>query len=440
MKVHLNTLGCRLNQSEIDSMAREFTRRGDEIIDSPEQADLMVVNTCAVTQEATRSSRQLIYQLNRANPDAEIAVTGCYSNIARREVAALPGVAHVIDNTAKESLVSIVTGSALANTEVYDYEPVSRQALAGAQGRTRAFIKVQDGCDRHCSFCITRVARGKGRSRNALEIVAEINALHEAGYQEAVLTGVHLGSYGHDLGQADGLYQLIQSILKETSIPRVRLSSLEPWGISDGFFALWENPRLCRHLHLPLQSGCDAMLKRMIRRTSQSEFRAIMHEARQCIPDVAIATDVIVGFPGETDEEFAISRAFIEEMDFSDMHIFRYSKREGTAAVHLPNHIPDDVKRERSDQLHAMNEACKQRYAGQFVGRAMPVLWEAVGGATEEGFVNSGYTDNYLRVRTILPDVLTNRITETALISYDSGRSQMQGELVHTQIPRKDVA
>lgn len=440
MKVHLNTLGCRLNQSEIDSMARQFTRRGDQIADSPESADLMVVNTCAVTQEATRSSRQLIYKLHRANPDAQIAVTGCYSNVARREVAALPGVLHVIDNNVKESLVSIVTGDTLANIEVYDHEPLARQVLAGAQGRTRAFIKVQDGCDRHCSFCITRVARGKGRSRDVREIVAEINELHEAGYQEAVLTGVHLGSYGHDLGQPDGLYRLMQTILAETSIPRIRLSSLEPWGIADNFFTLWDNPRLCRHLHLPLQSGCDATLKRMIRRTSQAEFRAIMHEARQHIPDVAIATDVIVGFPGETDEEFAISRDFIEEMDFADMHIFRYSKREGTAAVRLPNHISDDAKRERSELLHAMNERGKHRFAEQFVGSIMPVLWEAVGGATEQGFINSGYTDNYLRVRSIVPDVLTNHITETRLISYDSTRTQHQGDLVHSPLSRKDVA
>src|SRR5262249_1459661 len=202
---------------------------------------------------------------------------------------------------------------------------------AGAQGRTRAFIKVQDGCDRHCRFCVTRVARGKGRSRDLNEIVKEINELYDAGYQEAVLTGVHLGSYGHDLGQPDGLYRLLSVTLAETDIPRVRLSSLEPWGIAPGFFALWENPRLCRHLHLPLQSGCDTPLRRMSRRTSPAEFRAVVESARSHIRDLAIATDVIVGFPGETDEEFAISRAFIEEMSFADMHIFRYSKRPGTA-------------------------------------------------------------------------------------------------------------
>lgn len=439
MKVHLNTLGCRLNQSEIDSMARDFTRRGDQIADTPEQADLLVVNTCAVTQEATRSSRQLIYQLHRANPNAQIAVTGCYSNIARREVTALPGVVHVIDNSAKDSLVSVVTGESLAERETHDDEPIARQVLAGAQGRTRAFIKVQDGCDRHCSFCITRVARGAGRSRDMREIITEINELHESGYQEAVLTGVHLGSYGHDFGQSDGLYQLLKAILAETSTPRVRLSSLEPWGIPDSFFSLWNNPRLCRHLHLPLQSGCDATLKRMIRRTNQAAFRAIMDDARQHIPDVAIATDIIVGFPGETDEEFAISSAFIEEMDFADMHIFRYSKREGTTAVRLPNHISDDAKHIRSEQLRTLNEANKRRYAERFVGTTMPVLWEAVGGATEAGFVNSGYTDNYLRVRTIVPEVLTNRITETALIGYDSNRSQLQGELDY-QLSQKDVA
>ena len=430
MKVHLTSLGCRLNQSEIDSMAREFMRRGDQVVDTAESADLFVVNTCAVTQEATRSSRQLIYRLHRASPDARIAVTGCYSNIAPAETATLPGVTHVVDNLAKESLVSIVTGEPAAHVESFDHEPVTRDRLAGAQGRTRAFIKVQDGCDRHCSFCVTRVARGKGRSRPLTEIVAEIRELHAAGYQEAILTGVHLGSYGHDLGEPDLLYHLLRAILADTDIPRVRLSSLEPWGIPSGFFDLWQNPRMCRHLHLPLQSGCDSTLRRMIRRTSQSEFRAVVEAARQTIPDVAIATDIIVGFPGETDQEFSISRDFIEAMNFADMHVFRYSQRPATAAARMGNQVSEDVKHRRSDELHDLKRRCQERFARQFVGKSMPVLWEAVSGATQNGFINSGYTDNYLRVRSIVPDVLTNQISETTLISFDVEAGLMQGEFI----------
>jgi threonylcarbamoyladenosine tRNA methylthiotransferase MtaB len=426
MKVHLTSLGCRLNQSEIDSMAREFVRRGSEVVDTADGAELFVINTCAVTQEATRSSRQLIHRLHRASPNAEIAITGCYSNIAPAEAAALPGVKHVINNLAKDSLVSTILGESL---EPYDHEPITRDRLAGAQGRTRAFIKVQDGCDRHCSFCITRVARGKGRSRALPEIVTEIRELFAAGYQEAVLTGVHLGSYGHDLGQPDLLYQLVRAILADTDIPRIRLSSLEPWGITPGFFDLWQNARLCRHLHLPLQSGCDATLHRMIRRTSQREFRAVVESGRQAIPDLAIATDVMVGFPGETDEEFAISRDFIEEMNFADMHIFRYSQRPGTGAARMGNQVPEETKFRRSDDLRTLKEKCQRGFAQQFVGSSLPVLWEAVGGATEAGFINSGYTDNYLRVRCITPEVLTNQISEAQLIRYDTEAALMHGDL-----------
>jgi threonylcarbamoyladenosine tRNA methylthiotransferase MtaB len=428
MKVHLNTLGCRLNQSEIDRMARQFARQGHEIAESAEGTDLVVVNTCAVTQEATRSSRQLIYRLHRASPDAQIAVTGCYAHIAPNETAKLPGVAFVVDNLAKESLVSVVTGEATAEPEIHDHEPIVRDPLAGATGRTRAFIKVQDGCDRKCSFCVTRLARGEGRSRDLGEIIEEIRELHETGYQEAVLTGVHLGSYGEDFGQNDGLSTLVKAVLDDTAIPRVRLSSLEPWGISNALLSLWENPRLCQHLHLPLQSGCDATLRRMIRRTSQKEFRALVQSIRKRVPDMAIATDVIVGFPGETDEEFAISKAFIEEMDFAGIHVFRYSKRPGTAAARLPNHVADDVKKARSDELQAIGQEGRRRYAERFIGRTVPVLWEAVSGATENGFINSGYAGNYIRVVYIVPEVLTNRITDTRLVAYDSQRGEAQAE------------
>ncbi len=420
MKVHLKTLGCRLNQSEMDSLARQFVRRGDSLTDAPADADLMVVNTCAVTQEAVRSSRQSIYRLHRANPNAQIAVTGCYAHLAPEAVRQMAGVAHVVDNYAKESLISIVTGEPLAAAETFDAEPLARQALVGAGGKTRAFLKVQDGCDRHCTFCITRVARGKGSSRNLAEVVAEAQFLLAAGYQELVLTGVHLGSYGHDLGQPDGLVHLLRALLSDTDVPRLRLSSLEPWDLPLDLFHLWENPRLCRHLHLPLQSGCDATLKRMVRRTSQAAFRALVAEVRAIMPDAAIATDVIVGFPAETDEEFAISRAFIEEMDFAALHVFRYSLREGTAAARMPNHVPDAVKRERAETLIALGEHSARRFAERHIGQTRPVLWEAISAATDEGFVNNGYTDNFLRVRCTVPQVLSNTLSGAHLAGYEA--------------------
>jgi len=407
MKVHLRTLGCRLNQSEIDTMARQFQQQGHEVVDDPARADWFVVNTCAVTNEATASSRQVIRELGRANPNGQITVTGCYAQISPDEIGVLPNVARVVDNEAKDRLVELTTG---VPVQPFDREPLERDAR-GAMGRTRSFVKVQDGCDNACTFCVTTIARGAGRSRSLAEVVEEIRFLHAAGYQEAVLTGVHLGSYGHDLGDKQGLVGLVQAILSDTDIPRLRLSSLEPWDLAPEFFDLWQNPRLCRHLHLPLQSGCDATLKRMLRRTNQRQFRALVQAARERIPDVSITTDVIAGFPGETDEEFAISEAFIREMQFAGLHVFRYSKRPGTAASRMRSHVSEAVKKERSNRLRALGDELERQYAAQFGNKVLEVLWEQVTGATEDGFVNVGYTDNYIKVRAIHPRVLTNLIT-----------------------------
>lgn len=425
MKVHLRMLGCRLNQSEIETMARQFRGQGHEIVDDPALADQIVVNTCAVTHDAVRDSRKLVRQLNRASADAAITVTGCYAQIAPDEIAVLPGVARVIDNMGKDDLVRTLTGQPL---EPFDAEPIARdtpQHLA----RMRAFVKVQDGCDNACTFCVTTVARGAGRSRPLAEVVREVRALHGAGYGEAVLTGVHLGSYGHDLGERDGLARLVRALLDETDIARVRLSSLEPWDLSPQFFRLWENPRLCPHLHLPLQSGCDATLRRMARHTRQSAFRALVKAAREAIPDVCITTDLIVGFPGETDDEFETSAAFVEALDFAGMHVFRYSKRPGTAAAKLRGHVREAVKRARSARMIALAGVMQQRYAERFVGTTRPVLWEHISGATEDGFVNVGYTDNYIRVNGIDPRIVTGSVLPAYLTAYDAQRQRMQARL-----------
>jgi threonylcarbamoyladenosine tRNA methylthiotransferase MtaB len=422
MKIYLRTLGCRLNQSEIDTMARQFRGQGHEIVDDPSLADQVIVNTCAVTQDATRASRHIVRDLHRANIDAQITVTGCYAHIANAEIEVLPGVARVVDNIAKDKLVEMVSGQPV---EPFDVEPLSREGKLGLQGRTRAFIKVQDGCDNACTFCVTTIARGAGRSRPLLDIINEIRHLHNIGYQEAVITGVQLGSYGHDLGNSEGLVQLVKSILSDTDIPRLRLSSLEPWDLSDTFFRLWENPRLCRHLHLPLQSGCDATLKRMLRRTNQKKYSTLVEAARQQVPDMRLTTDVIVGFPGETDKEFAISESFIQQMDFAGLHVFRYSKRPGTAAARMRNHLNEAVKKERSARLIAWSDQAKRRYAERFVGHTLPVLWEHVAGATEDGFINVGYTDNYVRVRAVHPRILTDQITLAQMEHYESDQMRV---------------
>jgi threonylcarbamoyladenosine tRNA methylthiotransferase MtaB len=426
MKVHLRTLGCRLNQSEIDTMARQFRQQGHAIVDDPALADWMVVNTCAVTHDATHSSRHLIRELHRTNAGARITVTGCYAQLFPSELTVLPGVSQVVGNLEKDQLVEKVTGVPI---NPFDREPLERDQLPGASGRTRAFVKVQDGCDNACTFCVTTIARGPGRSRALPEVVDEIRYLHASGYQEAVLTGVHLGSYGHDLGDPQGLVHLVRAVLSDTNIPRLRLSSLEPWDLSPDFFDVWENPRLCRHLHLPLQSGCDATLKRMLRRTNQASFSALVRAARARVPDMSITTDVIVGFPGETDDEFAVSCAFIEHMDFAGLHVFRFSKRPGTAAARMREPVSEVVKKERSARLIALSAHYQRCFAERFKGRHLAILWEQVAGATEAGFVNVGYTDNYIRVRCIHPRALTNHIIPARMDAYADGLMQVTPDL-----------
>ena len=418
MKVHLRMVGCRLNQSEIDTMARQFQALGHEIVDSPEDADQFILNTCAVTNEAAKTSRKLIRDFHRLNPAAETTVTGCYAQIAPHDLRHLPGVRRLVSNQDKDQLVSQITGETV---EIYDREPLQRQTFPGALGKTRAFVKVQDGCDNTCAFCVTTIARGAGRSRAINDVVQEVRALHQSGHQEAVLTGVHLGSYGYDFGDRRGLTHLVAALLSDTDMPRIRLSSLEPWDLSADFFSLWDNRRLCRHLHLPLQSGCDATLKRMRRHTSQRAFRRLVSAARAKIPELRITTDVIVGFPGETDQEFAASEAFIREIDFAGLHVFRYSIRPGTPASRMNNQVRAAVKKARSAKLLALSDTMEKTFAASLKGTRQAVLWEQISGASPQGYIHSGYSDNYMRVRTVHPQNLSNLITAAQLGDYANG-------------------
>lgn len=420
MRVYLETTGCRLNQSEIETLARQFKQAGHTVVHAGEDADLCVINTCTVTREAARSSRNLIRRLHRQNEHGHIVATGCYAHLSPEVVAALPGVTRVIDNFDKDRLVPLVLNQDPAHfTEMFEREPLDRELPAGALGRTRAFVKVQDGCNNRCTFCVTTLARGAGRSRPLTTVVDEIQAMVAAGYQEVVLTGVHLGSYGHDRGDRDGLHTLVSTVLDQTEIPRLRLSSLEPWDLKPDFFHLWENPRLCRHLHLPLQSGCDATLKRMARRTSQATFRALVDAARSQIADLAISTDIIVGFPGETDDEFAASYNFVQAMDFMKLHVFRYSAREGTVAARLPDQVSVAVRKARSARMLALSDEGARRFRARFIGRELPVLWEQVTGASETGFDNTGLTDNYIRVKMTHPAALSNTISTVQLVTLN---------------------
>jgi threonylcarbamoyladenosine tRNA methylthiotransferase MtaB len=414
MKIFIHSIGCRLNHSEMETLARQLMTAGHEIVEDAALADQVVINTCAVTAEAARDARQMTRRIHRANDTAEITLTGCYATIAPQELVKLDGVTAVVANAQKEKIGGQLDPT-ITDNPVFDQEPIMRDFLGTAVSHTRAFIKAQDGCDNKCTFCITTVARGEGQSRHLGDIVAEIQALHTAGYQEAVLTGVHLGSYGHDFGNQAGLKELVTATLTHTDIPRLRLSSLEPWDVAPGFFSLWENPRLLPHLHLPLQSGSDRILRLMARRTRRDSFRELVNEARAKIPNLNVTTDIIVGFPGETEDDFAQSLDFVREIGFSRLHAFPYSARPGTAAAQMPGHLPKKVKKARIRQMLALGEALGEAYHGQFVGQTLNVLWESVTGADDRGLRWNGYSDNYIRVTGYGSTELMNRVTAVGI-------------------------
>ena len=431
MKIHLHTIGCRLNQAEIETMARQLQAGGHTVVADAAEAVTIILNTCAVTAEAARDARHLTRRFNRANESAQIVLTGCYATLAPDVVAALPGVGRVVVNADKERLPLLIDPALPADAPVFDLEPIAREAQPGSYGRTRGFIKVQDGCDNRCTFCVTTVARGAGRSRRLADIVAEVGRFAVAGYGEVVLTGVHLGSYGRDLGRPAGLRELVAALLADTDIPRIRLSSLEPWEIAEGFFRLWENPRLMPHLHLPLQSGSDRVLRRMARRTSRADFRALVDEARAHIPDLSVSTDIICGFPGETDADFAETLEYAETTGFSRIHAFSYSPRPGTAAARMPGQLPGPVKRERTGRLIDLGEQLSLAFHRRYEGATRPVLWETATGANADGLLWAGYTDNYIRVSAVGPADLMRRVTPVRLA--DARPEGMQGAI---QFPR----
>lgn len=420
-RVYLCSLGCRVNQSEIETLARRFAAAGHVVVGDPAQADACVVNTCAVTAQAERKSRHCVSALARANPQARIAVIGCYATLAPRRCAALPSVAWVVPNVEKERTVEIVAPLPPPPA------PGGWSAGEGAGApllRTRAFVKVQDGCDNHCTYCIVRLLRGPARSRPLTDVVAEVQALVEAGCQEAVLTGVNLGSYGLDLAVPGGLYALVKTLLAHTDLPRLRLSSLEPWDLDEGFFGLWEAPRLCRQLHLPLQAGCDATLRRMGRRITTAEFARLVEAARAAVPDLALTTDVIIGFPGEDEVAFRASYDFVAAMEFARLHVFSYSSRPGTAAARLPDQVPREVRSARARAMRELGAEQALRFRQRFVGREMAVLWEQ----RRRDRLWTGLTDNYLRVVAHAADNLRNRLTATRLRAVRNG--YLVGEVI----------
>jgi len=429
MNIYLDIVGCRLNQAEIEQFARQFRSAGHVLVSTPSKADLAVVNTCTVTAAAASDSRGKIRQAKRAGV-GEMVVTGCWATLNLQDAINMAGVSRVVSNDQKDRLVSELLN---IPEEIFEREHLEREPIPGARLRTRAFIKVQDGCDNRCTFCITTIARGPGRSRGIPEILDDIRAACDpAGgpnsAKEVVLTGVHLGSWGYDLSPRLNLQHLVRSILDETAVPRLRLSSLEPWDLDEDLFALWENPRLCRHLHLPLQSGSATVLRRMARKTTTREYANLVTTARAAVTGIAITTDVITGFPGESETEFMESLAFIKEMDFAGGHVFTYSARDGTAAARIPEQVPHPLRKQRSTRVRTLLAESSAAYRKNFLGQVLPVLWESA--STVVGpheWELSGLTGNYLRVKAQAPHNMWNTITPVRLTS-------MNGKVLYGQI------
>lgn len=423
MKIYLDVIGCRLNQSEIERMAAQFRIAGHEIVDEAGKADVVVVNTCAVTGKAVADSRKKIRQALRAGAQQVIA-TGCWATLEPADTAALSGVVQVVVNEEKEALVADFLG-----LPVEEFLPgmIARRPLPGAHSRTRAFVKVQDGCDNHCTFCVTRLARGTSRSVPLDKVLADIRAAQAGGTQEVVLTGVNIQAWGQDLDSGLRLSYLLEAVLAETDVPRLRLSSLEPWGLEEEFFEVWQDRRLCRHIHLPLQSGAAGTLKRMVRKTNPADFRRLVERARAVCPEMAITTDIIAGFPGEDEDEFGEALAFVRQMRFAGGHVFTFSARPGTAAARMEEQVPLTERRQRNAQVREVLAESAQVYRQQFLGQTVSVLWES---AQEQnnGWLLTGLTDNYLRVEAFSPVNAWNTIRKVRLV--EDGPRRMMGEIV----------
>lgn len=407
MRIRLEAIGCRLNEAELQRWAREFQALGHQPCHQGMKAerqgdapvDLVVVNTCAVTGEAVRKSRQLLRRVQRQNPRARLVVSGCATALDEagldRTGIDLAAIDLLVPNTDKDRLVEIVQRELALPVMPATAETQAASPLF-ARGRQRAFVKIQDGCRYQCTFCVTTLARGPERSRPLEEIVAEVQGAAAEGAREAVLTGVHAAGYGADLGHR--LEDLIAAVLRETDIPRLRLGSVEPWGLDEGFWRLFESPRLAPHLHLPLQSGSDRILRRMGRRCDTSAYRALVAQARADIPDFNLTSDIIVGFPGETEADWRQTMTTVAEIGFSHLHIFNYSRRPGTRAADMPGQVPANVRRERAQELLRLAERLKTEALHAHLGRTHDVLFET-GLAEAGGDAPFGYTLNYLPVR-----------------------------------------
>ena len=415
-RVAIETHGCKLNQADSQALARQFTAAGYEVVDDGRPADVYVLNSCTVTHVADRKARHSLRAARRRSPGSLVVATGCYAQRSPGDLDALQEVDLVLGNSGKGALVQRVTelrGDPTTPCAVGD-TPEGDGTQNGAF-RKRAMIKIQEGCNQVCSYCIVPKVRGRERSIPQEDLIAHINALEEQGFREVVLTGTQLGSYGFDIPGAS-LERLLASILAKTTIPRIRVSSLQPQEIGEGLLSLWEDPRMCPHFHIPLQSGSDSVLRRMRRRYTAERFGQAADLIRTRVFGASITTDVLTGFPGESDEEFQETYAFCRSISFSDMHVFPYSVRPGTSAAHFGDRVDPVTKGRRVDLLLELARDHGAAFLEGMVGQTRPVLWEERV-QDGDGWLWSGLTDNYARVYADDERRLGNSITATRLIA-----------------------
>ena len=419
----MHNLGCKVNSYETEAMQQLLEEAGYEIVSFHEKADVYIINTCSVTNIADRKSRQMLHRAKKQNPEAVVVAAGCYVQSAAEELKADLAVDVIIGNNKKQDLVPILeeyfkdrtdSSHVIEINETHEYERLSIHKIAD---HTRAFLKVQDGCNQFCSYCIIPYTRGRVRSRRPEEVVAEVRELASAGYQEVVLTGIHLSSYGVDFKEEEreNLLSLIRQVHEVEGIRRIRLGSLEPRIITDDFAkALASMPKFCPHFHLSLQSGCDESLNRLNRHYTTEEYAAGCDILRRYFDNPAITTDVIVGFPGETEEEFEATKAFLERIGFYEMHIFKYSRRAGTRADRMPEQVPEQIKNVRSEALLLLEKQMSKAYRESFLGKKKTVLLEEkteIGGRT----YMIGHTMEYVKAVVPYADDLKNKMTEGVL-------------------------
>jgi threonylcarbamoyladenosine tRNA methylthiotransferase MtaB len=399
-KVGIQTIGCKLNQAESESLARRFLEAGYQIVSPEVNPDLYLLNTCTVTHVADRKCRHLLRLTHRQNPKALIVVTGCYAQRAGQELSQIEGVTLIVGNEDKEQLLDII------GARIVGLSP-SSEPSPWPQFRTRALVKIQDGCSKPCSYCIVPRVRGRERDVPQQQILAEVEARVAEGYKEVILTGTTIGGYKGD----GGLGGLVSRVLSQTGVQRLRLSSLQPQDLSPSFIQLWNESRLCRHLHLPLQSGCDTVLQRMRRSYSTADYERAVTMARELIPELAVTTDIMVGFPAESDEEFETSYRFCERIGFAGLHIFPYSARPGTVAARMAHKVQPETKKKRSQRMLHLAQKSAQSFRRSFLGRSLTVLWEEEKG---DG-IWSGLSDNYIRVFSKSEEQLRNRLLSVRL-------------------------